>query len=184
MNKTKLLGVCLATAGLIVAFSACVYDPRYPGPRYHPYYYPFYYDYYYYPGVRVYFQFSTGYYFYFSRNRWVRTRVLPPHIHLRSADRVKIRIDSDKPYLRHREHARRYPSRTRPVPGTSMRDRRPPEARPGPGAKPSTPSVRRREPSVTRRERDRNLELYRKHQKQQKQYKEEWEEKRKKKDRR
>jgi len=89
-------------------FPACVYDPYYVGPPPHHHYHPHHHDYYYYPGVRVYFHFTTGHYFYFHKKHWIRARVLPPHIHLDPRERVRIRIDTDKPYLKHKAHKRRY----------------------------------------------------------------------------
>ena len=50
--------------GLSVILTGCVYDPFYYGPPPHSHYSPYYYDYYFYPSVQVYFQFTTGYYFY------------------------------------------------------------------------------------------------------------------------
>jgi hypothetical protein len=38
------------------------------------------------------------------------SRVLPPHIHIDAGNRVRIRVESDKPYLRHNEHVRVYKS--------------------------------------------------------------------------
>ena len=88
--------------------AGCVYDPVYYGPPAYPDYYPHYYDYYYYPSVGVYFHFTTGHYYYHDHDRWIRTQVLPPHIHLDVHDRVKLRVESDKPYLKYQEHRRVY----------------------------------------------------------------------------
>ena len=107
----KKLRTVVFSLGLVISLSACVYDPHVYGSapqRYHPHYYPYHYDYYYYPGARVYFQFSTGLYFYLSNKRWIRARVLPRHIHLHPHDRIIIRVKSDKPYLKHREHVKKY----------------------------------------------------------------------------
>ncbi|MGD8785653.1 MAG: hypothetical protein PVG75_14510 [Thioalkalispiraceae bacterium] len=89
----------------------CVYDPVYHGPPAYGYYHPHYYDYYYYPSARVYFRFSTGFYFYFTNGHWVRTRILPPHIHIDPYDRVRIRVKTDKPYLYHDQHKSRFKPR-------------------------------------------------------------------------
>jgi len=80
-------------------------------------YHPDYYDYYFYPYARVYFQFTTGYYFYWLDGRWVRSRVLPPQIHLDLYDRVKIKVQSDKPYTQFDEHTRLY---KKPSPGVRI----------------------------------------------------------------
>lgn len=107
---------------LAVLFTGCVYDPYYAGPPPHSHFRPYYYDYYYYPGVRVYFQFTTGFYFYYDGRIWVRTKILPPHIHIDPHDRVRIRVDSDRPYLKHHEHREKYkpryeyPAYKKPVP--------------------------------------------------------------------
>lgn len=112
-NPRVLLAVTLAG----IFFTGCVYDPYDQSPPRHGQYYYDPYDYYYYPGVRVYFHFSTGYYFYFHHNRWIRSRTLPPHIHLHPRDRVRMNIKSDKPYLKYREHHKQY----RPKPHPDVR---------------------------------------------------------------
>ena len=91
-----------------ILLTGCVYDPLYYGPPPYSQYQPSYYDYYFYPSARVYFQFTTGYYYYRVKDRWVRARVLPPDVHIDARDRVRIREDSDKPYLRLPEHERSY----------------------------------------------------------------------------
>lgn len=101
----------LLVVGLAVVFAGCVYDPVYYGPTAYPDYRPDYYDYYYYPSAGVYFHFTSGYYYYRSGSRWLQVRHLPSHIHIDARDRVKLRIDSDKPYLRHKEHHRQYKPR-------------------------------------------------------------------------
>jgi len=99
-----LVGASMISAG-------CVYGPGYYGPPPHRYYYPRYYDYYYYPYANVYFHFTTGIYYYLDGGVWISARLLPPHIHIDASNRVKIRIDSDKPYLKHTEHVRIYKSK-------------------------------------------------------------------------
>ena len=106
--KSKIHGNtrCVATfilATVLIALNGCVYDPVYYGPPSYTEYHPDFYDYYYYPSVGVYFQFTTGYYYYRSRDIWVQTRQLPPNIYIDPRDRITIRIESDKPYLRHDE---------------------------------------------------------------------------------
>lgn len=206
----KLIRFFLISTGLAAALTACVYDPYYyppSGRHYYPYYYPYYYDYYYYPGVRVYFQFSTGYYFYYSRNRWIRTRVLPPHIHLDPWDRVTLRLKSDKPYLKHKEHIHKYqprprppeyggkppvskpapgspvwkqpaqPPASKPAPGTQPWQMPKEQSRPAPRTKPGVPYIERRDTKISNQEQQRNLKLFKEHQKKQKEYEKEWEEK-------
>ena len=95
-------------ASLTVMVTGCVYDPFYYGPPPHAHYSPYYYDYYYYPSVQVYFQFTTGYYFYRDGGLWRKTRVLPRRISISAFERVKIKIESDRPYLKFQEHGRKY----------------------------------------------------------------------------
>ena len=188
----RLIRLFVISIGLMAGLSACVYDPHYyypPGHRYQPHYYPYYYEYYYYPGVSVYFQFTTGFYFYYSKNRWIRTKVLPPHIHLNPRNRVKIWVDNDKPYLKHKEHVKIY----KPKPRTPKYRDKPPvskdpiprkpvwesptqrqESKPAPRVKPGKPDVERKEPPTSREEREHHLKIFKEHQKKQKDYEKEW----------
>lgn len=109
------LGGLSLLAGLGLLPAACVYDPYYFGPPPFPAYYPDPFDYYFYPSVGVYFRFSTGMYYYQQDGVWVSVDVLPPHIHISAYDRVRIRIRSDKPWQRYKEHQRDY-RRERPLP--------------------------------------------------------------------
>lgn len=106
-----LSGVLLAsivTIGIAGCDDDVVRSPSYGSSYYHPY------DYYYYPNTRIYFNITTGYYYYPYNNHWRKVRSLPRHYHLRHNDRVKIRIKSnDQPYLRHHEHRTKYGPRTR-----------------------------------------------------------------------
>jgi hypothetical protein len=70
------------------------------------YYYP--YDYYYYPSSSVYFNISSGYYYYPDGVRWIKVRTLPPRFLLDSRNRVKVVVNSDKPYISHNVHKQRY----------------------------------------------------------------------------
>jgi len=102
--------------GFAVFLNGCVYGPpRYgPPPYYH--YHPDVYDYYYYPGAHVYFNFTTGIYYYLDGGVWVTARTLPPHIHLDAVNRVRIRVDSDRPYSKFDDHKRMY----KPAPNYHM----------------------------------------------------------------
>jgi len=113
MGRAKIYQHRFLVLGLISLFAipACVYDPYYAGPPPRPHYYPDYYDYYYYPAVRVYFHFTTGYYYYYDKHRWIKTRVLPSHIHIDPHDRVQIKIPADEPYLQNKEHIKRFSPR-------------------------------------------------------------------------
>lgn len=113
MGKIKFIRAVF-TLGITMMISSCFYDPHYYGPpsyyggaTYHPY------DYFYYPSVRVYFQYSTGLYFYLSDGVWKRNRVLPPRFRLNPSDRVPLRIPGDKPYRLNPQHMDKY----RPRPG-------------------------------------------------------------------
>lgn len=97
---------------MFLLLAACVYEPNNaPYSHRHIDFYP--YDYYYYPNARVYFHFTTGYYHYLDNKRWVKSRTLLPRIHLDPRDRVRLRIDTDQPFVKHPEHLRKY----RPLPG-------------------------------------------------------------------
>lgn len=111
--------------GLTMMMSSCFYDPYYYDPHYYgppPYYaggiyYP--YGYYYYPGVSVYFQYSTGFYFYINDGIWIRSRILPAHFRLNVHDRVIIRSKSEKPYLQNKTHIEKYRPRPNLKPSPS-----------------------------------------------------------------
>ena len=105
LNRSVKALLFLGASGILVG---CAYDPVYYGPPAYPPYYPDYYDYYYYPSVGVYFHFTSGYYYYRDRNHWVRTRALPPNIHIDYKDRVKLRVDSELPYNKYPQHRKEY----------------------------------------------------------------------------
>ena len=99
---------------LAVGITGCVYAPPREGPPPHApaygYRYPYYYDYYYYPSVPLYFHIYTGYYYYLDHGRWVRTKTLPRQVYLHHNDRVKLRIEDDKPYRWYNQHQKQYRS--------------------------------------------------------------------------
>lgn len=97
--------------GLSVLLTACAYGPGYYGPPRHSHYYPHYHDYYFYPSARVYFHFTTGTYYYLDGTVWIKTGVLPAHIRIDASHRVKLRIDSDRPYSRFDRHISVYKPR-------------------------------------------------------------------------
>lgn len=94
--------------GFPVLLSGCVYGPPYYGPPPYYHYHPNIYDYYYYPHAQVYFHFTTGIYYYRDGGVWVTARTLPPHIHLDANDRVRVQINSDRPYSKFNDYARSY----------------------------------------------------------------------------
>lgn len=125
MGKKKYIPV-IGVLGLMLMTSSCFYDPYYYGPPSYDVggtYYP--YDYYYYPSVRVYFQYSTGFYFYISNGHWSRSRILPSHFRLTANERVFLRLKSDKPYKLNTKHAEKYRPRPKfkPTPGTDRNER-------------------------------------------------------------
>jgi len=121
----------IGVLGLMLMTSSCFHDPYHHAPYYYGppafhgggTYYP--YDYYYYPSVRVYFQYSSGFYFYISNGSWVRNRALPSHIRLNPRDRVFLRLKSDKPYQSNRQHIEKYRPRpkVKPTPNTDRKER-------------------------------------------------------------
>ena len=105
MRNIRSFRVIILSSIVVMLMNACVYGP--PVNHHRPaYYYP--YGYYYYPSVSVYFHYSTGFYFYLSDGIWIRTRVLPPYIRLSQNDRIHLNIESDKPYLFHKQHTERF----------------------------------------------------------------------------
>ena len=69
------------------------------------------YDYDYYPDSDVYYHSWTGSYYYYRDGIWIRTSKLPVHIVLKPFYRRRIRIIDRYPYLRNKEHRRRFPHR-------------------------------------------------------------------------
>lgn len=103
MNIPRGLAVLALVIGLV---SCAVEGPVPPGPG------PYWYDYYYYPSVGVYFNIRSGYYYYHSDGRWVRTTVLPPIIRLDPRDRHRFESREPEPFHRNKEYRERY----KPIP--------------------------------------------------------------------
>ena len=117
MNKIKMKknvitmsAVTLLTGVITIGLSAC--SNNYSGAtviessaRYYPY------DYYYYPNYSVYYHVSTGYYHYYDGRSWIRVRSLPYRYVLHSSDRVRLKINSDRPYLAYNKHRATYTPR-------------------------------------------------------------------------
>ena len=94
-------------SGTALIGSGCSNDYYAAPPTYRAtYYYP--YDYYYYPSVSVYFHIASGYYYYRDGVTWARVRTLPSRFLLDSRNRVKVVVNSDKPYLSYNAHRARY----------------------------------------------------------------------------
>lgn len=123
------LGLLLASGitGLVLSLGGCVYDPYYYGPPPHTHFYPGPYDYYFYPSSGVYFHFTTGLYWYLDGGVWISSTILPPHIHITARERVHIRVESKKPWVKYKEHDRSYDYRkdrkTRPDAKDSKKER-------------------------------------------------------------
>ena len=106
MQKIKLIRLFAILGLLSLIATGCVYNPPHrtsvsysvSSGHVEPW------GYYYYPDSQVYFHYSSGFYYYPSGSVWVRTRFLPKHFHLNSRGRVRLHIESDKPYLFHRHH--------------------------------------------------------------------------------
>lgn len=74
-------------------------------------------EYYYYPDDEVYYDpVRRVYYWPIRGGEWESGPNLPAAIHLNRSDRVTVRVDTDRPYLRHDVTRRRYP-------GVVVRDR-------------------------------------------------------------
>lgn len=107
----------LPLSALLTGLTACmtVDERERPIPDRAPHYEPrpIYgdYDYYFYPNVAVYFQVSTGFYYYEDQGRWVRVRQLPPHIRLDARFRRHLIIRDAHPYQWYSEHAWLYGGR-------------------------------------------------------------------------
>lgn len=113
--SVRIINIVLAMlAGL--GLSSCVAYDRPYGPGYGHAAPPatvVYYSYWYYPNVQVYFDVNRQIYFYFSNNRWVQARVLPPTLRARLGSYVPIHSRYNQPYIEHHEHSRKYPPHSR-----------------------------------------------------------------------
>lgn len=116
----------LVAVVLTLPLSACVvvrddgYHPVPPPPPAHIWF-----DFWYYPHVSVYYDYRLGFYYYPSGGRWIKVRVLPPHLRGRLGSHVDVRSRDRDPWRHHEEHRRKHPpERFRPKPG--------PLPRPGP----------------------------------------------------
>ena len=120
MSRWLVLGAVLLTG---VAGCAGYYrdGPPYYTSAYH--HYPNHYHYY--PSADIYFHISSGYYYYRDGSHWKHVRKLPPHHRIDRHDRVRLWIDADKPYTRHKQHRERY----KPKPHYRHDSRRDPEER-------------------------------------------------------
>ena len=66
--------------------------------------------YYYYPSSSVYFDAGRQVYFYLEGNQWKMAVSLPSYIRIDANRYVEMELDTDKPYMYHNEHRKKYPS--------------------------------------------------------------------------
>jgi hypothetical protein len=63
----------------------------------------------YYPSAQVYFDTDRGLYFYLSKDDWRVTASLPSSLKMSLGSHISLEMDSDRPYVHHAEHKRKYP---------------------------------------------------------------------------
>ena len=63
----------------------------------------------YYPSRSVYYDTGRDIYFYLKGDSWEVGVSLPNHLRIGLGDSVRIELDTDKPYIHHAEHVRKYP---------------------------------------------------------------------------
>jgi hypothetical protein len=98
----------LAILALVVGVASCAVEGPVPPPPPGPYLY----DYFFYPSVGVYFNIRSGYYYFRSDGRWVRSNSLPPRIRLDHRDRHRIETREPEPYRRNPQYQQRF----KPIP--------------------------------------------------------------------
>jgi len=67
------------------------------------------YEYRYYPDCSVYYDYGRKIYFYIKGDHWEFGASLPGHLRISLGDSVNIELDTDKPYIYHAEHVKKYP---------------------------------------------------------------------------
>lgn len=63
----------------------------------------------YYPSCNVYQDADRGLYFYLEGNNWRIGASLPSNLRMDLGDSVSFELDTDKPYIYHAEHVKKYP---------------------------------------------------------------------------
>jgi hypothetical protein len=63
----------------------------------------------YYPSCSVYFDYGRKLYFYIKGDHWEVGASLPSHLRISLGDSVSIELDTDKPYIHHAEHVKKFP---------------------------------------------------------------------------
>ncbi len=66
-------------------------------------------NYQYFPDAQVYFDSSRGLYFYMKGTNWQTSVSLPGDIKVDRENYVVIEDDTDRPYIKHKSHKKRYP---------------------------------------------------------------------------
>ena len=144
--KVIFAGIVLAVA---VLGSGCViretYPPPYPAPVVG-------YDYYYYPDCEVYYYPVTGVYWWIDGGVWISGRRCPPRFILRDDARVRVRLNTARPWTEHREVIRQYPHREGPGAVPRQEPRVVPHQGPGAVPREEPRAVPRQEPGVAPRE--------------------------------
>ena len=65
----------------------------------------------YYPSHSVYYDTGRGLYFYLKGDNWEVGASLPGSLRVGLGDAVSIELETDKPYIHHAEHIKKYPSK-------------------------------------------------------------------------
>lgn len=63
----------------------------------------------YYPDCSVYYDNQRKLYFYIDGDHWEMSVSLPSHLRVRLGGSVSIELDTDRPYIYHAEHVKKYP---------------------------------------------------------------------------
>ncbi len=94
--------------------------------------------YHYYPSAYVYYEPARGRYFYYENGRWKIGVTLPNHIMISVGERVIIKMDIDRPYIKFEAHKKKHPPvklkkrvkvKTRPTPKKIVKPKKIPRAR-------------------------------------------------------
>jgi len=63
----------------------------------------------YYPSCSVYYDIGRGLYFYIRGDNWEVGASLPNSLRVELGDYVSMELDTDKPYIHHEDHVKKYP---------------------------------------------------------------------------
>ena len=63
----------------------------------------------YYPSCSVYYDTGRKLYFYLKGDKWEVGASLPSHIRIGIGESVSLELETDKPYIHHAEHVKKYP---------------------------------------------------------------------------